>query len=258
MSKNILGVQLYSVRQFVGSIKDLDASLRKIADIGYKAVEFFPFGSASPSEFAHLVKDHGLVVAGTHTPWNRFLNDLDNVIAEHKQWNCQNAGVSWLPARYYEPNGIKKFLDDLAPISKKLVQEDITFYYHNHGHELMRIEGKTWLETLYDKASMSLIKAELDVYWIQAGGGDPASWIRKYPNRQPLLHLKDMTVGGPWWRQEQQTVEVGEGNLNWPAILQAAKESGVQWYIIEQDVSYRSDPFASLRISYDNLQKMGL
>ncbi len=59
-------------------------------------------------------------------------------------------------------------------------------------------------------------------------------------------------------RRGQQTAEVGEGNLNWPAILQVAKESGVQWYIVEQDISYKPDPFDSLAISYNNLKKMGL
>ena len=71
--------------------------------------------------------------------------------------------------------------------------------------------------------------------------------------RQPaLLHLKDMAVHYP---REQRMAEVGEGNLNWPAILDACRDAGVKWYVVEQDTCYR-DPFESLAISFDNLMKM--
>jgi sugar phosphate isomerase/epimerase len=100
-----------------------------------------------------------------------------------------------------------------------------------------------------------VLKAEIDVYWIQAGGGDPAAWIRKCAGREPLLHLKDMAVGPG---REQRMAEIGEGNMNWSAILQAAEESGVEWYLVEQDHCYGRDPFESLAISYRNLRAMGL
>ena len=69
-----------------------------------------------------------------------------------------------------------------------------------------------------------------------------------------MLHLKDMTMGPDGVRM----AEIGEGNLNWPAILAAAKDAGVQWYCIEQDDCYERDPFDSLKISLDNLQCMGI
>jgi sugar phosphate isomerase/epimerase len=119
----------------------------------------------------------------------------------------------------------------------------------------MRYGEKTWLAQLYERADPGMLKAELDVYWIQAGGGDPADWIRRCAGRQPLLHLKDMTVGPG---REPRMAEIGEGNLNWPAILAAAAESGVEWYLVEQDHCYGRDPFESLAISYRNLRGMGL
>ena len=108
---------------------------------------------------------------------------------------------------------------------------------------------------LYEQAPPEMLKAEIDVFWIQAGGGDPAAWIRKCAGREPILHLKDMAMGPD---REQRMAEIGEGNLNWPAILQAAEESGVEWYLVEQDNCYDRDPFESLAISYRNLRAMGL
>jgi len=137
-------------------------------------------------------------------------------------------------------------LKELSLIVKKLALEGIDLSYHNHNHELARYGEKTWLQMLYEKA-------EIDVYWIQAGGGDPSDWIRRCAGREPLLHLKDMAVSGG---REQRFAEIGEGNLNWKAIIEAAKEGGVEWYIVEQDNCYGRDPFESLAISYRNLKAM--
>ena len=163
--------------------------------------------------------------------------------------------IGGLPAEYYSLDGLQRFLDELAPVAERLAQAGMDFSYHNHNHELRRYGGQTWLERPYEQAPPAMLKAEIDTYWIQAGGGDPAVWVHQCAGREPLLHLKDMAVGP---EGEQRMAEIGEGNLNWPAILQAAEEGGVQWYLIEQDDCYARDPFESLAISYRNLRAMGL
>jgi sugar phosphate isomerase/epimerase len=129
------------------------------------------------------------------------------------------------------------------------------FSYHNHNPEQIRHGERTWLARLYEQASPKILKAEIDTYWIAAGGGDPAAWIRRVFGRQPLLHLKDMAMGPD---RQPRFAEIGEGNLNWPAILQAARESGVQYLLVEQDLCYDRTPFESLAISYRNLKDMGV
>ena len=116
-----------------------------------------------------------------------------------------------------------------------------------------RFDGRTGLEILYDESDPDLLKSELDTYWIQHGGGDPAAWIRNLKGRIPTIHVKDMEMQG----STQLFAEVGEGNLNWSAILEASRDSGVEWYIVEQDTCQR-DPFESLGISLKNLKAMGV
>ena len=255
MLENVVGAQLYTVREFCKTLPDIAESLKKVADIGYTAIQISGFGPADPKEVAKLVEDNDLTVASTHMGWPQFLHDLDNVIEIHKMWNCTHPAVGGLPREYFGVDGLKKFLDELAPIAEKLAAEGMDFSYHNHNHELIRFGEKTWLAMLYEQADPRMLKAEIDTYWIQAGGGDPAAWIRICAGREPLLHLKDMTMAPP---REQRFAEIGEGNLNWPAILEAAKESGVEWYLVEQDRSYDRDPFESLAISYRNLNALGL
>jgi len=255
VKKNVLGAQLYTVRAFTQAIEDVAVTLKKVADIGYTAIQISAFGPVDPQQVARLVEDNGLTVAITHMGWNRFQNELDEVIAVHKLWGCVHTAVGSLPDEYRSLDGLKRFLDELAPIAERLAQEGMDFSYHNHSHELARYGDKTWLEMLYEQASPEMLKAELDTYWIQAGGGDPAAWVRRCAGRQPVLHLKDMVVTP---EREQRMAEIGEGNMNWPAILQAAEEGGVEWYLVEQDQCYDRDPFESLAISYRNLRAMGL
>jgi len=251
----MLGAQLYTVREFTKTISDISRTLKKVADIGYDGIQISAFGSANPEEVAELVKTNGLKVASTHENWKRFVSELDKIVAEYKIYECTHAAIGGLPAEYYSLEGLDRFLRELRSVSEELAKEGIDLSYHNHNHELARYGKKTWLEILYEKASPQALKAEIDVYWIQAGGGDPSAWIKKCARREPLLHLKDMIVTP---KREQRFAEIGEGNLNWQAIIEAAEESGVEWYLVEQDNCYGRDPFESLRISYRNLKAMGL
>jgi sugar phosphate isomerase/epimerase len=255
MGKNVVGAQLYTVREFEQTLEGVVDSLKKVADIGYTAVQISGFGPVDPKEVAQIVEDNGLTVASTHRSWSAFLEDLDTEIEIHKLWNCTHPAIGGLPREYHTPDGLKKFLDELAPIAEQLAAEGMDFSYHNHNHELVKYDGKTWLEMLYEQAPPDMLKAEIDTYWIQAGGADPAAWVAKCAGREPLLHLKDMIVTP---EREQRFAEIGEGNLNWSAILAEAKKGGVEWYLVEQDRCYDRDPFESLAISYRNLVEMGL
>lgn len=255
MSQPCVGAQLYTVRAFTKTLPEVAQALAKVAKIGYKAIQISGFGPVDAKEVARLVKDNGLTVASTHISWESCLKELDKVIEEHQLWGCKHPAIGGLPGEYRGLEGVKRFKDELIPIAQKLAAVGMDFSYHNHSHELVRYGGKTWLELLYGGIDGRYLKAEIDTYWIQHGGGDPALWVRRCAGREPLLHLKDMIITP---QREQRFAEIGEGNLNWPAILQAAKESGVEWYLVEQDQSYERDPFESLAISYRNLGTMGL
>ena len=255
MLKNVVAAQMYTVREFTKTVEGVAESMKKVADIGYTAVQVSGFGPVDPKEVATIADDLGLTIASTHRNWSSFLNDLDAEIEVHKLWKCAHPAIGGLPREYHTPDGIKRLRDELTPIAEKLAAEGMDFSYHNHNHELVKFDGKTWLEMCYEQIPGDVLKAEIDTYWIQAGGGDPAAWVRKCAGREPLLHLKDMIITP---EREQRFAEIGEGNLNWSAILAAAQESGVEWYFVEQDRSYERDPFESLAISYRNLVGMGL
>ena len=255
MAKVEIGAQLYTVREHTQNLDGVKRSLEKVAKIGYRAVQLSGIGGAGPKEIARMTEDNGLQIVSTHTDWDRFRGDIDSVIEEHLLWKCRHPAIGGLPEDYRSLDGLKRFIDELTPIAEKLAKEGMDFSYHNHSHELARYGEKTWLQQLYELAPPDILKAEIDTYWIQHGGGDPAAWIESTAGRSPLLHLKDMCITSS---REQRYAEVGEGNLNWDAIIREARNAGVDWYLVEQDDCYGRDPFESLAISFRNMRAMGL
>ncbi len=254
-TQRVLCAQSYTIREDMKDAKSIRESFKKLAEIGYHGIQLAKTEGVTPQDLCDMAGETGLKIVSGNAGWDRFQNDLDAVIAEHKLFKCKNCHIGGLPADYRSPDGLKRFVKELAPVAERLNAEGMTFSYHNHSHELAKYDGKTWLETLYELASPAQLKAELDVYWIQHGGGDPVQWICRYAGRQPLMHLKDMAITP---QREQRFAEIGQGNLNWKAILQAAQEAGVEYYIVEQDQCYDRDPFDSLALSYKFLKSMGL
>ena len=249
----VVAAQIYTVREYTKTIEGVAETLKKVADIGYSAVQISGFGPGiDPKEVAKLVEDNGLTVASTHTGWDRFRNDLDGVI-ESTSCGIAISGDWGLPGEYHNPDGLKRFWMSWPRLLRSCRGGD-GFFNITTTTSLPRRRQDVDFDAV-EQADPKMLKAELDVYWVQAGGADPTLWVKKCAGREPLLHLKDMAITP---KREVRFAEVGEGNLNWPAILQAAKESGVEWYFVEQDQCYERNPFDSLAISYRNLNAMGL
>jgi len=250
-----IGAQLYTVRETMQNLKDIRKTLKRIAEAGYTAVQLSAHGPVDPGDLARVLEDCNLEVAATHMSWQRFLDDMPGVVADHKTWRCRHAAIGALPPEYRDAEGLDRFLEELPAAAEALASEGIDFSYHNHSHEFVRLGDETWLARLFARAEPALLKAELDTYWIQHGGGDPAHWIRRLAGRQPLLHLKDMTVTV---QREQRFAPIGEGNLNWPAVMEAAEQAGVEWYLVELDNCYGEDPVECLARSHRFLRRFGM
>jgi sugar phosphate isomerase/epimerase len=253
MPDTTLAAQLYTLRDYLKTPDDIARTLPKVAALGYQAVQLSALGPIDTRALKQVLDDAGLTVCATHVGFERLRDDLDAVAEEHRILGCRYAAIGGLPQAYRTAEGYHRFAREASEVARRMKKQGLTFGYHNHSFELEKFDGRTGLEILYGESDPEAFTAEIDSYWIQHGGGDPAAWIRRVAGRSPLVHLKDMTMRG----SEQLMAEVGEGNLNWPAILDACREAGVEWHIVEQDVCQR-DPFESLGISLRNLHGMGL
>lgn len=254
MAKTVLAAQLYTVREFTKTPADIAVTMKKVKAMGYDAVQTSGLGPHDPAELRRIVDSEGLTICATHVDFMSLLNDTPKQIDYHKTIGCENVAIGGMPGPYRESaQTLKNFARDADEVGRRLAAAGLTFSYHNHSFEFRKVEGRLMMDIIYGESSPQHVKSELDTYWVQHGGADPAEWIKKLADRMILLHLKDMAMAP----DKQIFAEIGEGNLNWPAILKAAKDAKVRWYIVEQDVCQR-DPFESLAISLKNLQAMGL
>ncbi|MHB9024508.1 MAG: sugar phosphate isomerase/epimerase family protein [Armatimonadota bacterium] len=252
MSTPGIAAQLFTLRDFLKTPPEIAATMKRVREIGYSAVQLSALGPIEPIELAGILEREGLKAVITHTPFGRMVDDLPGVIADHRTLQCPNVAIGGMPVEYRNREGYMEFAKVASEIARRLHDAGLTFSYHNHSFEFERFEGKSGFQILFENSD-PLVLSELDTYWVQHGGGDPAEWIDWLNGRMVVIHLKDMTIS----QSEQIMAEVGEGNLNWPRILDACRRTGIPWYAIEQDVCQR-DPFESLAISLRNLKAMGV
>lgn len=248
-----IAAQLYTLREFVKTPADIARTLGRVRQIGYGAVQTSALGPIDPNELARMLRGEGLVCAATHTAPERLKAEPRAVIDEHKLWDCPYTAIGGFFGKDPTLDDWRRFADDFAQTAGQYEGSGLAIGYHNHSHELAPYEGRPILQDLIDR--MPQVWFEIDTYWITHGGGDPCEWIAKVAGRIPCVHLKDMTITP---RREQRMAEVGQGNLNWPAILKACQAAGTQWFIVEQDETYGAGPFDCLATSLRNLKAMGL
>jgi len=245
-----IAIQLYTLRDFCKTPADLAQTANKVRKIGYESVQF----SGSPVPHAEAKKifgDAGLTVCATHEPAVMILEKPEEICERLHQIGTKHTA-------YPHPAGLDLSKeDDVLKLAKGLdaagavlARNGYTLSYHNHAHEFLRFRNTVALDYIYSATNPANLKAELDTYWVQYGGGDPASWLEKLSGRSPILHLKDyvfLPEGKPTFG------EIGRGTLDWKRILTVAEKAGTEWLVVEQDTC-PGDPFDSVKISFDYLR----
>lgn len=243
-----VALQLYTVRDETG--KDFAGTLRKVAEIGYKGVEFAGFGNIPAGEMKAMLDELGLVPVGSHTGADLLTEKLDEVIEYNLTIGNKYIVCPWYKLQSKEDivNAQKLFND----IGKKIRAAGFEFLYHNHDFEFRQYDGKYGMDILFEGIEDGVMEAEFDTGWIMYAGVDPAVYIKKYSGRCPLVHIKDFAS-----TEKPDITEVGNGLLDVKAVAAAAEEIGSKWLIVEQD-HCKGSSLESIRISMENLRKMGL
>jgi sugar phosphate isomerase/epimerase len=259
-----IGLQLYTVRHQLG--KDRKGTLKAIKEMGYVQVEPYEF-----PKYKALVEDSkelGLSVNSTHIQWNSVLNPSapDTPAFSKVLEEAQAAEIKHLIIPTIEPKD-RQTLDGYKLAAEKMNRAAVTakaagiqLAYHNHTFEFDPMEGtRTGYDVLMDEFSADML-FEVDAFWVQLGKRDPAKLIRSLKGRVTQVHLKDLAAGiklpekieGWWSLPVEAFASLGEGIIPVNPIIEAAKEAGVQYCHVEQDLSH--DPIASIRRSLNYLR----
>lgn len=263
-----LGVQLYTVRSV---LPDNPAQvLQGLAAIGYEEAEVLQVGY---DELAPLVQEAGLKPKAMHLRpgvitgvWGE--NDVkpeQTDLGAAMDW-AKGHGVDFVVMPYLPNDQRPEQLDGYKALAEKMSAAaeaargvGLGFAYHNHAFEFQPMEGSTPLDALMAGSDPSLVGLELDVFWVSLAGLDPVEMLKKYAGRVPLVHLKDKAADAPQQFAEgppkESFKEVGNGVLDFQAILEACRAAGVAHYFVEQDQT-PGDPLASLKQSYEHLRSL--
>lgn len=233
-----VALQLYTVRDHME--KDFAGTLERVKAIGYDFVEAAGFGPYTPPQLKELLDKAGLTPVSSHFGAQDLCENPGQVAEALRALGIEYAVVS---AHFEEDSGWRTLAKSLDAAGASLREEGFTLCYHNHAHEFRTIDGQYVLDYLYANTKPEHVAAQLDTYWVQEGGENPADYISRYSGRCPLAHLKDMTPGEP-----HTFAEVGRGILDWDAVFDAGNRAGVKWYIVEQDIC-QGDSLESARIS---------
>lgn len=252
MKTRQIAAQLYTLRNFLKTPADIATSLKKVRAIGYEAVQVSGMGPIPEADLVAICRGEGLTICGTHEPGATILDQPEAVIERLQKLGCTLTAYPY-PAgiEFGDAECVATLIRKLDAAGAKLREAGFTLTYHNHATEFYRANGRTILRQIYDETDPANVKSELDTYWVQYGGGNPVQWVQDMAGRIPWLHCKDYAVTAD---NKVVYAEVGNGNLDWPAILSAAEAGGCEWFIVEQDTC-PGDPFDSLAASFEFLRK---
>ena len=261
-----LGIQLWTVKS--EAEKDLEGTLRKVYAAGFREIEFAGYYGKSPADLAKLMKDIGFSLVSTHAGAGDIAKNGAQIIADAKALGlkyvvCSSPGVS--PEKEKLPWEERMKAVDLSDwkwnadlfnkFSKQVADAGMAFGYHNHSAEFKKFDGVTAFDWLFANTDPKLVKIELDVGWVAAAQQDPIALLNKYKDRVIALHVKDVGARGADGK-EPPSVALGEGTVDWKAVIGTAKKNGTKAYFYEQEEPFTRPILESVKISGEYLQKL--
>jgi sugar phosphate isomerase/epimerase len=274
-----IGLQLYTVRDQLQ--KDFDGTLKQVAAAGYQEVEMAGFYKRTAAQVRESLGAAGLSCPSAHYPLIELMSGLDDTIAFAKALGLQYmicafpwvADPSEFKAGSASPvaqamaiaNGLT--LDDwkwnaeqFNKIGEQTGKAGIQFGYHNHDLEFKKFSGAMAYDELLRQTDPKLVTFELDCGWMKVAGHDPAAYLRKYPARYSMLHVKDeldlskptTSLGGA------SATELGRGKIDYKPIFEAAKGAHITHYFVEQEAFPDAPPFEAIKIDCDYLRNLSV
>jgi len=257
---NTLGLQLWSLRAQL--LPNLPAGMADVKSLGFTEVETAGTYGHTAKEFKSLADANGLKIVGAHIPYERMQSDLPGVIAEAKTLGVSYVIVAWVPHKTeFDVDQARAAVANFNAWGAALNAEGMGFGFHTHGYEFRPLaDGTSAFDVMLNETKPDLVFCEMDVFWVVQAGLDPVKLLQKYPGRFKAFHIKDMRKGAQTGLYEghapaSDNVAVGTGIMDWPAIVEQGRKSGVQYYFIEDETS---DPMANIPPSITYLETLGL
>uniref|UniRef100_I5AX48 Sugar phosphate isomerase/epimerase n=1 Tax=Eubacterium cellulosolvens (strain ATCC 43171 / JCM 9499 / 6) TaxID=633697 RepID=I5AX48_EUBC6 len=278
MKKFPVGIQVYGLRDLLENTpENFKNVMTQIKKMGYDGVELAGLYGLEPSFVKKVLDEVGLTPISAHVAFAEMIEDIDKVIADYSAIGVRYLVMPYMAEEYrpVNPEGFRAFLPLLNEIGEKIHKAGMTFLYHNHDFEFVKLENGKWgYDEMFDSIAHDHLQCELDTCWCDVATGEAPEFIRKYTGRIPVVHLKDYIKKGEvksmykliGIEEEDQGEDsgyfgfrpVGFGQMIWEPVLEAAADACAEWVIVEQDEHYELAPLECARRSREYLRILGI
>ena len=250
------GLNLYSIRNLVGTPEGFRETAHKLKEMGYDTLQIsgVPY---DPELIASVSRETDMPIVLTHMPIERILNDTEALMDEHALFGCTNIGLGSFPFDKMEvPEQMVEQVAQLNEAGEKMAKRGFKFFYHNHHYEFYKNNGQTVYDYMIENSPY--INFTLDTYWLQYGGVDIGATIDRLKGRIGCVHLKDYMITNSTDAIgvfSPAFAPVGDGNIDFAALIPRMKAAGAQYFLVEQDnAATMPDPMAQVQRSIQYIQ----
>lgn len=239
------GIQLYSVRD--NTPKDMEGTLRALAEMGYEMVEFAGFFGHSAETVRDWLCKYGLIASGTHTGWEQLRDDFEGTVRYHKTIGCNEIIIPG--ADLSTPEKLDEFIHFLNQTAVRLSEEGIGLAYHNHDREFRVSSYGIVTHEEMQKRTAQNVGFEIDTYWAYHAGKDPVAIMEKLAaeERLPVIHIKDGLADGTG-------KPLGMGTAPVKAVWESAKRLGIPMVVESETLT--PDGLTEAKICIDYLKSL--
>jgi len=244
-----IGIQLYSVQDQMAT--DVRGTLERLSTYGYDTIEGYDGGKGifwgmKNTEFKSMTSDLGLDFVASHA---NVFEGLEQKAAEAAEVDMKYLICPWVGPQE-SMDEFKRLADEFNRIGQVCKDQGIRFAYHNHGYTFEPLEGEMPQDYLMENTDPDLVYYEMDIYWVVLPGQDPQAYLERYSNRFKLGHIKDRRKDAAPG-EENASTELGTGSIDFPPIIQTAKDNGMEYFFAEQE---RFDDITTMESAEKNAQ----
>lgn len=257
MKKPALGIQLFTLRDYIQTAEDFDKTLERLEKMGVKDVQISAIGDIPAPVQRDILVKHGMTVCVTHKSLERMENDLDALIDEHKIIGCNAIGLGAAPAEArWNSTCVRDFIRKTDEIGRKMHERGCEFHYHNHAFEFHQLDDtkRCMMDYILEETNPDYFKFIPDLGWLHFAGQDPAEFLKKTAGRVKVIHFKDYIIDADGYRH---FVPLGEGVVDFESCYRTACELEIPYIVYEHDNEWPdNDPFKACEISWEYMKSL--
>lgn len=249
-----IGIQMYTLRD--QTERDFLGTLGKVAEMGYRAVEFAGYFGVSAGELRRTLDGLGLAAPSAHVGLDfSSLDNLERALSREIEYAAE-LGLQYIitPSAPLPENpsieDVTAVIPFLERASAMVRAAGMQYGYHNHAYEFAQVEGKAVIDIWLEQIPAEHMLAEFDLGWVHRGGARPVDYVSRYAGRVPLVHIKDFGA-------DNEETDLGQGQVDFRSVFAAAEDSGILYYIVEQEV-YAVSSLASAKLALDYFRSLGM